>query len=95
MAEQLLTVQQACDRLAIGRTTLYRLVADDVIQSIKVRGGRRIGASSIDEYIERQGSADPVDRYLRRVIDEAPPLTDSQRARLAAILAEKGRDDAA
>lgn len=33
------------------------------------------------------------DDYVRRVVDEAPPLTEGQRARLAALLTKGAADD--
>jgi hypothetical protein len=33
--------------------------------------------------------------YIRKLVDQAPPLSDEQRTRLAAILRPSGGDDAA
>jgi len=50
---------------------------------------------AIDE--RRQLKADAAERYVRDLVDPWPPLTDSQRGRLAALLtgSGEGADDAA
>lgn len=43
----------------------------------------------------RAAKAASVEDYIRRVVDEAPPLTDDQRARLSRILrGDGGRHEA-
>jgi hypothetical protein len=42
----------------------------------------------------RDLAAASLEEYIRRVVDSAPPLTDDQRSRIAALL-QAGGDDAA
>ena len=49
--DRLLTVSQAAERLAVGRTTVYLLVTGGELQSIKVRGRRLIPESAIVDFI--------------------------------------------
>lgn len=53
MGEILLTVNEAACRLAIGWTTLYELIANQELRSVKIGRARRIPASSVDEWIAR------------------------------------------
>jgi excisionase family DNA binding protein len=50
----LLTVAQAAQRLGIGRSLLYQLIAAGALQSIHVRRVRRIPADEITAYVARQ-----------------------------------------
>lgn len=43
--------------------------------------------------LRRQLKAERLEDYIKRAVDEAPPLTDEQRAHLAAILRGGGRDE--
>lgn len=54
MGEILLTVNEAASRLAIGRTTLYELIANQELCSVKIGRARRIPESSVDEWIARR-----------------------------------------
>jgi excisionase family DNA binding protein len=53
----LLTVQEAADRLGIGRSLLYELLADGQVESIHVGRFRRIPADALGTYIDRQRCA--------------------------------------
>ncbi len=60
MAEQLLTVQEAMERLATSRRTLYRLLAEGQIRSIVLsKGSRRIPESEIDRYVRERLESSP------------------------------------
>lgn len=60
MADTLLTVNQVADRLAIGRTMLYQLIASDELRSVKIGRARRIPESAVNEWIARQiGDQEP------------------------------------
>ncbi len=59
----LLTVSEAAQRLAIGRSLLYELLADGQVESIHVGRLRRIPIDALATYIDQQrngpaGSAD-------------------------------------
>jgi excisionase family DNA binding protein len=49
--EQLLTPEEAAERLRIGRSYLYELMRRRSIPSIKLGRKRRIRASDIDDFI--------------------------------------------
>lgn len=46
----LLSVEQAAERLSIGRTTVYRLIKTGELQSVRVGRLRRIPADALDDY---------------------------------------------
>ncbi len=46
-SERLLTIRQAADRLSVSTRTIYRLVADGQLESVKVRGCTRLRESAV------------------------------------------------
>ncbi len=48
---ELLRVEQAAARLAIGRTSMFALLKSDAVESVKVGGLRRVPADAITAYI--------------------------------------------
>lgn len=52
-ARTLLTVEAAAQRLSIGRTTMYALLKDGQISSVRIGRLRRIPAQALTEYIAR------------------------------------------
>lgn len=50
---RLLTVEEAARRLSLGRTTLYSLLKDGQISSVRVGRLRRIPADALDTYTAR------------------------------------------
>lgn len=54
MGEILLTVNEAAARLAIGRTSLYELIARRELRTVKIGRARRVPVSAVDELISRQ-----------------------------------------
>lgn len=49
-----LTVVEAAERLGVSRTTIYRLLGDGELKSMKVRRSRRIPVDAIERYERRQ-----------------------------------------
>jgi len=47
----LLTVEEAAQRLSIGRTTMYRLVSTGAIESVTIGRLRRIPSECLEEYV--------------------------------------------
>jgi excisionase family DNA binding protein len=47
----LLTVEEAADRLHIGRTLMYSLVASGAVKSITIGRLRRVPAECLEQYI--------------------------------------------
>ncbi|MGH3511182.1 MAG: helix-turn-helix domain-containing protein [Acidimicrobiales bacterium] len=55
----LLTVEEAADRLGIGRTLMYGLVKDGEVESVHIGRLRRIPADALPRYLERLRNALP------------------------------------
>lgn len=49
----LLRIEEAADRLGIGRSLMYRLVLTGEVESVHVGRLRRIPAECLDEHVER------------------------------------------
>ena len=47
----LLTVEEAAERLRIGRTLMYRLVSTGAVETVTVGRLRRVPAECLDEYV--------------------------------------------
>lgn len=54
---QLLTPAEAAEHLAIGRTTVYALMASGEIPTVKIGRSRRIRPEALDAFIERAAEA--------------------------------------
>ena len=46
----LLTVEEAAERLCVGRTTAWRLVRDGELESVRIGTLRRVPAAAVAEY---------------------------------------------
>ncbi|MFI7670829.1 helix-turn-helix domain-containing protein [Nocardia sp. NPDC049526] len=51
MSERFMTVQAVADELMVSRYTVYQLIWSGDVQSVKVRGCRRIVRQSFDAYV--------------------------------------------
>jgi excisionase family DNA binding protein len=49
----LLTIDEAASMLRVGRTTIFRLVAEGELMSIKVGRRRLVPTASLDDFVER------------------------------------------
>ncbi len=49
----LLRVEEAADRLGIGRSLMYHLALTGAVESVTVGRLRRIPAEALDEYVKR------------------------------------------
>ncbi len=49
----LLTVEEAAERLRIGRTSMYRLVSTGAVETVTVGRLRRVPAECLAEYVTR------------------------------------------
>lgn len=49
----LLTVEEACRHLRVGRSTLYRLVAARQLRLTKVGGRTRLRVSELERFVDR------------------------------------------
>lgn len=52
--ETLLTIKQVAARLAVGRTTVYELIAKQELKTIKIGRARRVPESALDQWLARQ-----------------------------------------
>lgn len=63
-ARLLLTVEEAAERLRLGRTLVYRLISSGELESVKVGRLRRVPADCLPEYVatlRRTGSSEAAD----------------------------------
>jgi len=58
----LLTVEEAAERLGIGRTLMYSLVASSQVESVRIGRLRRIPDDALQEFVLRLRSFDPTFR---------------------------------
>ena len=49
----LFTPEHAADRLDIGRTTVYALMATGELRSVKIGRSRRVPAAALEAYVNR------------------------------------------
>ena len=54
MSDNLLTVNEAAARLALGRTTVYELIARRELKTIKIGRARRVPESALEQWITQQ-----------------------------------------
>jgi excisionase family DNA binding protein len=54
-----LTVEEAAERLGIGRTLMYQLLASGEVRSLRVGRLRRVPVDALIEYIERLAPTPP------------------------------------
>jgi excisionase family DNA binding protein len=59
IAAVLLTVEEAAERLRIGRTTMYALVSSGAVESVKVGRLRRVPVECVDAYVTVLRTATP------------------------------------
>ena len=57
--EIVLTVEEAADRLRVGRTTMYALVTSGAIRSVSIGRLRRIPVDALHEYVRGLMTAGP------------------------------------
>lgn len=50
----LVRIPEACDRLSLGRSTIYALIAKGEIKAVKVGAAVRIPASELERWVEEQ-----------------------------------------
>ena len=84
---RLLTVAQACEALAIGRTTFYALVGSGQLTAFKVRGGTRVSDREIDRFIREEE-----ERWRSNRRRRAPSAKGSRGGRTASIASATAMD---
>jgi excisionase family DNA binding protein len=53
MEKLLLTAEETAELLGIGRTKVYELMRLGLIESVKIKGSRRIPTEAVRNYVER------------------------------------------
>jgi len=61
MEEVLVTVPEAARRLALSRSTLYRLIRQGQLRTIRVGRARRVPVGELVRFVERQSGSAPDD----------------------------------
>ena len=56
-APYLLSVEEAADRLRVGRTTMFALIRDNQIATIQIGRRRLITTQALQEFVTRLGGA--------------------------------------
>jgi len=81
----LLTVDEAADRLGIGRTLMYRLMSSGAVQSVTVGRLRRVPSESLSEYVAelRRGQAKSALAAILELADRGLPRAGLDAASLA------------
>jgi excisionase family DNA binding protein len=54
---QLLTVAEVCQRLKLGKSKVFELVATKQLESLKIDGARRFTEQQLDDFIARRMAA--------------------------------------
>ena len=75
--ELLITPEEAGRRLSLGRTTIYRLMADGELASVVIGRSRRVAVQSLESYVERLLSLEHPRPRMGR------PRSSQQRHRIA------------
>lgn len=55
----MLTPTEAGERLAVGRTTIYKLIRSGELESVQIGRLRRVPASAVQEYAHRLLNSNP------------------------------------
>lgn len=66
----LLTIEEACQALGIGRTKTYELVMNGILASVKIGSRRLIAVTTITDYIERCLNTETPHPMSREVIED-------------------------
>ena len=78
---QLLTLSEAADLGYGGYSTLRKLIAENRLPAVRL--GRRVKVRRADlEALTHPTGVDPLERYVKELVDAAPRLSDEQIARL-------------
>jgi len=59
MTKLLLRVNETAERLSLGRTKVYQLIARGVIPSVRIDGALRVPASELEDLVQELVSAAP------------------------------------
>ena len=79
--QQLLSLAEAVDLGYGGYSTLRKLIAENRLPAVRL--GRRVKVRRADlEALTHPTGVDPLERYVKELVDAAPHLSDEQIARL-------------
>jgi excisionase family DNA binding protein len=54
--ERLLKVEEICERLSLGRTLIYQLIATGEIPSVAIGRARRVREADLDAWVQGKAS---------------------------------------
>lgn len=57
---QLLKVSDVCERLQMGKSKVFELIATGELESLKIDGARRVTEDQLADFIARQAAASKV-----------------------------------
>lgn len=84
------TKRAAATYAAVSNRTVERWIASGLITRYATSGDHvRIDLNEVDRLLAGAVEGDPADvleEYVRRLVDDAPPLSDAQRVRLASLM---------
>lgn len=79
--------REAAELMNFHVNTVYRMIADGRLRSIRKGRNYRIPASELEPYLKKGRRSEYVHaEYIRCLVDTAPPLNAGQRALIATIL---------
>lgn len=85
----LLTPEEAAVVLGVGRTKLYELMGDGLIESVRIGGSRRVPVAAIDRFVECLRGGDSQDEASD---PDRPAPAAAARLRASAGLPPMERD---
>ncbi len=56
----LLRVEEAAERLSLGRSTVYEAIRSGALKSVRINSSRRISVRALEEFIERLQQAEEI-----------------------------------
>ena len=83
-AALLLTAKQACRVLNISRPTLYRLMGDGSLRSLRVRGRRMFRRADLERFVGRPAKPEGRRRRRPEIQTKRPAVRRTQQASLVA-----------
>ncbi len=81
------TVKEFARQTHQSEQSVYRKIRAGLIPSYKVGGAVRIRREDVEQIRQPRTPDATVTDFIRQLVDEAPPFTEDQRARLAELLA--------
>jgi excisionase family DNA binding protein len=81
-----ISIREYAELNGVCESTVKRAIREGKIPAYRVGKSRRIPLSHLEQ-LQRN---DPIEAEIERIVSAAPPLTDDQRNRIAALLRTGG-----